>query len=76
MIKDDKIRKKLIALLPSNYRQIVADRVGCHPNTVYNVLHHENDNPQVEAELFTLAKEEKDKRNEHEGKIASIAKQL
>lgn len=72
MIKDDKIRQKLVELLPTNYRQVIAERVGCHPNTVYNVLHLEKENHRVEDELFALAKEEKDRR----AAIASIAKQL
>lgn len=76
MINDSKVRKKLIALLPSNYRLVVASRVGCHPNTVYNVLHNEHENPIVEIEIFNLAKQEKEKRDSNQQKVRELAKQL
>ena len=76
MIKDHKIRQKLIDLLPTNYRQIVAERAQCHPNTVYNVLQNQHDNKRVELEIFALAKETKDAQVHTDKQIAAIAKQL
>jgi len=74
-----KLRDNLITMLPDNYRHIVSEREGCHPNTVYNVLHHEHDNPAVALAILTLAKETRDEKlaEERQRKAAQkIAKQL
>lgn len=77
---DSKNRKKLVDLLDGvNYRKIVSDRTGCHPNTVTNVLMHGNDNPVVELELLTLAQEQKAKKETEDAirrKNREIIKQL
>jgi hypothetical protein len=80
MVIDTKTRTKLIALFEGvDYRQIVADRADCHPNTVANVLHHGTDNPKVELELLVLAQEVQTRKDEEEQirkKARAIAKQL
>lgn len=77
MIADGKIRKKLIDILKGvDYRKIVSERAGCHPNTVSNVLLNGNDNEAVELEIFILAKEIQDKRESRAKTIRDIAKQL
>jgi hypothetical protein len=79
MVINAKIRKNLIDLLPKNYRQIIAEQVGCHPNTVYNVLHHEHPNLDVALALLQLGKDQKEAKAKEEvdhKKALSIAKQL
>lgn len=80
MVIDNKTRNKLVALFDGvDYRQIVAERANCHPNTVSNVLYHGNDNPKVELELLVLAQEiqaRKDEQDELRKKARAIAKQL
>lgn len=79
MVITDKIRKKLTSLLPPNYRQIIAEREGCHPNTVYNVLHNGSDNLDVALALLELGQEQKSKSQDREKKkqtAQSIAEQL
>jgi plasmid maintenance system antidote protein VapI len=49
MMIDDKMRKKIIEILKgTNYRKVVSERVGCHPNTVSNIL---NEAPAVATEM-------------------------
>lgn len=72
-------RKKLIELLPANYRNTIAERVKCHPNTVYNVLMNGTDNPVVVLELMLLAKENKEAKLKEitmRKKALAIMKQL
>lgn len=77
MIVDAKTRKKLVDILKNvDYRKIVSERVGCHPNTVSNVLLHGNDNKAVELQLFILAKETQEQEELHEQEVLRIAKQL
>lgn len=79
MIITKEIRRKLRPLLPSNYRQIVAERCGCHPNTVSNALNHGADNPQVVLALLELAQEtsvQREEENEVREKARAIASQL
>jgi hypothetical protein len=59
MAIDAKSRKRLVEILDGvDYRKIVSERTGCHPNTVTNVLNG-NDNPVVELAILTLAQEQK-----------------
>lgn len=76
MVITDKIRQKLLKHLPDNYRQIVAQRVGCHVNTVANVLHHGRHNLDVAHALLQLAQEEKAKNAKKESEAKAIAEQL
>ena len=76
MISDRKIRQRLVELLPSNYRKVVSKRAGCHPNTVYNVLHDEHENAKVEFEILVLAKEEKERRDAVARKIKKLTKKI
>jgi hypothetical protein len=76
----DKVREKLIELFQGvDYRKIVSERVGCHPNTVGNVLNNGNSNLKVETALLELAKEVKDSQPSEEEqlkKARQIIKQL
>lgn len=73
MAIDRKTRHKLITILTgTNYRRIIADRCGCHPNTVANVLYGRCTNSRVELELLILGKETKEQADQ----AAEIAKQL
>lgn len=76
MVIRDKIRQKVLKYLPDNYRQIVAQRVGCHPNTVANVLHHGHNNLDVAHALLQLAQEEKEKNAKKASDAKAIAEQL
>lgn len=72
-----KIREKLLALFEEiNYRQIVAERTGVHPNTVANVLYNRTQNTSVATALLELGKEVKDKQEAEKQKALQIAKQL
>lgn len=79
MAIDSKNRNKLIKLFKDvDYRKIVSQRAGCHPNTVTNVLNG-NDNPTVELEILILAQqmmEQKQKEEEIRRKSSAIIKQL
>lgn len=75
----DKIREKLLQLFKSenvDYRQIVSDRMRCHPNTVANVLFNRSKNTAVAISILELGKEIKEKQEEEKQKGLSIAKQL
>lgn len=77
MVITDKMREKLLALFEGeNYRQIVAERTGVHPNTVSNVLLYGHRNLKVAVALLELGKELKEKQGEEKRKALSIAKQL
>lgn len=68
-----KIREKLRRRFKGvNYREIVADRAKCHPNTVSNVLLRGHRNSTVAHELIKLGKELK----EQEESALAFAKQL
>jgi DNA-binding LacI/PurR family transcriptional regulator len=79
MAIDAKTRKKLMELFTDvDYRKIVADRAGCHPNTVSNVLNG-NDNAAVELELAKLAQEVKSRKQQEQAmrkQSRDIIKQL
>lgn len=73
MAIDSKTREKLATILYGiNYRQIIAEKIGCHPNTVANVLYGRVNNRRVELELLILAKETKEQAEQAD----AIAKQL
>lgn len=62
MLIKSALRKRLVILMPKNYRKIVVDRllargIKVHPNTVYNVLHEESKNVEVAIELMKLYNE-------------------
>jgi hypothetical protein len=72
-----KIREKLLALFEGvNYRQIISERVGCHPNTVSNVLLKGHKNYKVALALLNLGKELKEEQSEEKQQALAIAKQL
>lgn len=50
-------RETLLKFLPRDYRKKVSERVGCHINTVANVLHHEEGNLEVYKALVEIAEE-------------------
>lgn len=75
MVITSKTRKTLLPLLPRNYRKLVSTRVGCHVNTVYNVLHREMDNHEVIEAILALAKEKKTKEKKLANKVQAITKQ-
>jgi hypothetical protein len=61
---NDTLRKRLKPLLPSNYRQVVVERlknrgITVHPNTVQNALAGKGENPAVVLELLKLGNEMK-----------------
>jgi hypothetical protein len=73
MVIKGKTRERLVQLLKGvNYRVIVSERTGVHPNTVTNVLLNESDNLPVALELLVLGQEQ----TKHLKKAKSIAKQL
>lgn len=80
MVITAKIKEKLLVIFKGvDYRQIVSTRVGCHPNTVSNVLLNEHDNLKVATALLELAQELKPKKEDDEkmqSKARAIAKQL
>jgi hypothetical protein len=80
MVIDSKTRENLRFLLDGvNYRQIVAEKVGCHPNTVGNVLNNGHDNLAVAVALLELAQEQKatkEKEQEQKQKAEAIMKQI
>jgi hypothetical protein len=69
-------REKLLKILPKNYRMLVAERVGCHPNTVSNVLLNGHKNLAVYTALLELAKETKDADDKLKAKADKILQQL
>ena len=72
-----KIRAKLLLLFEGvNYRQIVAERAGCHPNTVSNVLHNGHSNADVALHLLQLGQEIKQKQEADKAQVIALAKQL
>lgn len=71
--KIEETREKIEAILEgTNYRKVIADRLGCHPNTVANVLRGKVNNRRVWLELLILAKETKEQAEQAD----AIAKQL
>lgn len=72
-----KIREKLLALFEGvNYRQIVAERADCHPNTVSNVLLYGHSNAKVALEILKLGREIKAQLEAQQKEASAIAKQL
>jgi hypothetical protein len=80
MTIDSKTRENLLSLLDGvNYRQIIAEQIGCHPNTVGNVLHNGHDNLPVAVALLELAQQQKaakEKEREQKQKAEVIMKQI
>jgi hypothetical protein len=80
MAINDKTRIKLIDIFKGiDYKQIVSEKAGCHPNTVSNVLLKGTDNPKVELEIMILAQsvaEKKKAENAMRKKAKQIAAQL
>lgn len=71
MAIDRKTRAALEKILKGiDYRKIISERTGCHPNTVTNVLKG-NDNNTVELQLLILAKETKEERDRIEKEKAA-----
>lgn len=80
MVIDEQTREKLLEILEGiDYRKVVAEKTGVHPNTVTNVLKHGSDNPRVALELLVLAQEVQARKDEEKAmreRAAAIAKQL
>jgi hypothetical protein len=70
------VRKKLLRLLPNNYRQILAEKLEVHPQTIGNTLYGRTNNLLVEVALFQLAKETQDHRDKEKQEKERIAQQL
>jgi intracellular sulfur oxidation DsrE/DsrF family protein len=80
MAIDSKTKQKLNKLFEgTDYRKVVSERAGVHPNTVTNVINNGTDNPGVELEILIYAQEIKSQKAEDEKKrqkSRALAQQL
>jgi hypothetical protein len=69
-------RKKLLKILPKNYREILAKRENVHPQTIGNCLYGRTENKSIEIALLVLAQEAKEVAMREEEEKDRIIKQL
>ncbi len=49
--------QQLKKILPRDYRHQIANKIGCHPNLVYLVLHKGHSHLEIEKLILELAEE-------------------
>lgn len=76
MITKDQ-RKKLLKILPKNYREILAAEFDVHPQTIGNVLYARTpNNKKIEIAIMVLAIKTKEAADREEEKKNRIMTQL
>jgi hypothetical protein len=70
------VRRKLLRLLPKNYRLILSQKLEVHPQTIGNTLYGRTNNVTVEIALLHLAKETQEHRDKERKEADRLADQL